>query len=258
MRDPRNWTPASGSAERRKQATYTGEKKAKLVAKASKKWVKLATVVLYVLSVSLAAVILAVYYSLIWKPTPGPGLNRTGITTGEPRAATSGTETNIRAGSSADGHDQNRTRCTKETALNRDTGVGPDIYEDSADPDQAHRSTNTVINTLQLPADQVSTEATTDQSDRTRFTNSFTTGSVEVSPGDTPVLRGGHTEAQTVNSAGGLPVEPPQAGQGFTSPALATAEPPAVTAEDPSNLPTHRAAAGRETEADHSGSGMED
>ncbi|KAL0164618.1 hypothetical protein M9458_040371 [Cirrhinus mrigala] len=55
--------------ERGKPATYTGDKKAKMAAKTSKKWVRLATVFAYVLSVSLAAIILAIYYSLIWKPT---------------------------------------------------------------------------------------------------------------------------------------------------------------------------------------------
>ncbi|XP_037551477.1 uncharacterized protein LOC119427888 [Nematolebias whitei] len=55
--------------ERGKPATYTGDKKAKMAAKTNKKWVRLATVFAYVLSVSLAAIILAVYYSLIWKPT---------------------------------------------------------------------------------------------------------------------------------------------------------------------------------------------
>ncbi|XP_028820994.1 putative transmembrane protein INAFM2 [Denticeps clupeoides] len=40
-----------------------------MAAKTNKKWVRLATVFAYVLSVSLAAIILAVYYSLIWKPT---------------------------------------------------------------------------------------------------------------------------------------------------------------------------------------------
>lgn len=55
--------------ERGKPATYTGDKKAKMAAKTNKKWVRLATVFAYVLSVSLAAVILAIYYSLIWKPT---------------------------------------------------------------------------------------------------------------------------------------------------------------------------------------------
>ncbi|GCC35672.1 putative transmembrane protein INAFM2 [Chiloscyllium punctatum] len=49
-------------------ATFTGDKKAKMAAKTNTKWVRLATVLAYVLSVSLAAIILAVYYSLIWKP----------------------------------------------------------------------------------------------------------------------------------------------------------------------------------------------
>lgn len=40
-----------------------------MAAKTNKKWVRLATVFAYVLSVSLAAIILAIYYSLIWKPT---------------------------------------------------------------------------------------------------------------------------------------------------------------------------------------------
>lgn len=54
--------------ERGKPATYTGDKKAKMAAKTNKKWVRLATVFAYVLSVSLAAIILAIYYSLIWTP----------------------------------------------------------------------------------------------------------------------------------------------------------------------------------------------
>ncbi|XP_031437497.1 uncharacterized protein zgc:153157 [Clupea harengus] len=57
--------------ERGKPATYTGDKKAKMAAKTNKKWVRLATVFAYVLSVSIAAIILAIYYSLIWKPTSG-------------------------------------------------------------------------------------------------------------------------------------------------------------------------------------------
>lgn len=40
----------------------------KMASKANKKWVRLATVLAYVLSVSLAAIVLAVYYSLIWEP----------------------------------------------------------------------------------------------------------------------------------------------------------------------------------------------
>ena len=52
-----------------KGPTYTGEKnKTKMAAKTNKKWVRLATVLAYVLSVSLAAIVLAIYYSLMWKP----------------------------------------------------------------------------------------------------------------------------------------------------------------------------------------------
>ncbi|KAJ8290389.1 hypothetical protein GJAV_G00012230 [Gymnothorax javanicus] len=65
MRD-RDFVP---NVERGKPATYTGDKKAKMAAKTNQKWVRLATVFAYVLSVSLAAIILAIYYSLIWKPT---------------------------------------------------------------------------------------------------------------------------------------------------------------------------------------------
>ncbi|XP_066533340.1 uncharacterized protein zgc:153157 [Hoplias malabaricus] len=62
--------------ERGKPATYTGDKKAKMAAKTNKKWVRLATVFAYVLSVSLAAIILAIYYSLIWKPTSASASSR--------------------------------------------------------------------------------------------------------------------------------------------------------------------------------------
>ncbi|XP_043088396.1 uncharacterized protein LOC122334489 [Puntigrus tetrazona] len=66
--------------ERGKPATYTGDKKAKMAAKTNKKWVRLATVFAYVLSVSLAAIILAIYYSLLWKPNKPPNTsNPTGI-----------------------------------------------------------------------------------------------------------------------------------------------------------------------------------
>uniref|UniRef100_A0A3Q3QAS2 Uncharacterized protein n=1 Tax=Monopterus albus TaxID=43700 RepID=A0A3Q3QAS2_MONAL len=78
--------------ERGKPATYTGDKKAKMAAKTNKKWVRLATVFAYVLSVSLAAIILAIYYSLIWKPTsssvgkpggvtPTPNISVTNVST---------------------------------------------------------------------------------------------------------------------------------------------------------------------------------
>ncbi|XP_075281989.1 putative transmembrane protein INAFM2 [Opisthocomus hoazin] len=77
-------------AERGKPATYTGDKKARMAAKTNKKWVRLATVLAYVLSVSLAAIVLAVYYSLIWQPVrggPGPG---PAAATSQPRAAPPG------------------------------------------------------------------------------------------------------------------------------------------------------------------------
>lgn len=68
--------------ERGKPATYTGDKKAKMAAKTNKKWVRLATVFAYVLSVSLAAIILAIYYSLIWKPNkPSNGTTTTSTPT---------------------------------------------------------------------------------------------------------------------------------------------------------------------------------
>uniref|UniRef100_A0A3B5PYD9 InaF motif containing 2 n=1 Tax=Xiphophorus maculatus TaxID=8083 RepID=A0A3B5PYD9_XIPMA len=73
MREKKSWTAGFGPAGRRKPATYTGEKKAQLLARANRKWVRLATVVGYVLAVSLAAVILAVYYGFFWRPTPGSG-----------------------------------------------------------------------------------------------------------------------------------------------------------------------------------------
>ncbi|CDS37063.1 hypothetical protein EmuJ_000429500 [Echinococcus multilocularis] len=37
--------------------------------KNNKKWLRLATVFVYVISVSLAAIVLAIYYSIFWKPT---------------------------------------------------------------------------------------------------------------------------------------------------------------------------------------------
>ena len=59
-----------GAAPNSKGSTaFSSEKnKFKMVSKSSKKWVRLATVVAYVLAVSMAAIILATYYSLIWKP----------------------------------------------------------------------------------------------------------------------------------------------------------------------------------------------
>ncbi|XP_067223517.1 putative transmembrane protein INAFM2 [Chanodichthys erythropterus] len=82
--------------ERGKPATYTGDKKAKMAAKTNKKWVRLATVFAYVLSVSLAAIILAIYYSLLWKPAGAPSTNSTkpDPTSGKIPAHSNGTQSN--------------------------------------------------------------------------------------------------------------------------------------------------------------------
>lgn len=173
---------------------------------------RLFTVVLYVLSVSLAAVILAVYYSLIWRPTAGP--TRTG--TKGPGVTTFRTIiTDVTKPGGADRN--NQTKCSN-SICNNDT-----------------INMKFISNFINLPVD-----TKTNKSDKT---NTHSTGS---------------PDSQTANSAQVPPVpstgpaEPPQAGQGLTSPGRTTAEPPAVTAEDPSNLPTHRAA-----EPD-SGSGTEE
>jgi len=64
-----NSTNFRGNTSGVKNPTYTGEKgKNKMAAKTNKKWVRLATVLAYVLSVSLAAIVLAIYYSVMWKP----------------------------------------------------------------------------------------------------------------------------------------------------------------------------------------------
>lgn len=95
--------------ERGKPATYTGDKKAKMAAKTNKKWVRLATVFAYVLSVSLAAIILAIYYSLIWKPTTGSS------SSGKPGAfeevsPTGNISTNISTGSNVSEWNSTQTR----------------------------------------------------------------------------------------------------------------------------------------------------
>ena len=51
-----------------KGPTFSADKNKKMAAKTNKKWVRLATVLAYVLAVSLAAIVLAIYYSLIWEP----------------------------------------------------------------------------------------------------------------------------------------------------------------------------------------------
>lgn len=97
--------------ERGKPATYTGDKKAKMAAKTNKKWVRLATVFAYVLSVSLAAIILAIYYSLIWKPTMGSGLGVSGGSKGNNSASTN-------VSTSVNGTSANFTQADNGTSAN--------------------------------------------------------------------------------------------------------------------------------------------
>ncbi|XP_051900293.1 uncharacterized protein LOC127586404 [Pristis pectinata] len=65
--------------------SFTGDKKTKVAAKTQKTWVRLATVFAYLLCVSLTAVILVIYYTLIWEPVrsrPGPSsINLTAVNT---------------------------------------------------------------------------------------------------------------------------------------------------------------------------------
>ncbi|KAK2826216.1 hypothetical protein Q5P01_020430 [Channa striata] len=122
--------------ERGKPATYTGDKKAKMAAKTNKKWVRLATVFAYVLSVSLAAIILAIYYSLIWKPTSAssssgkPGLPE-GVT------PTANTSTNTSTGHNVT--EWNSTHATLLPLNQTRRGLAPQSrafqWEDGADGD---------------------------------------------------------------------------------------------------------------------------
>lgn len=75
---------ANASNAAPKGPTFSADKnKTKMAAKTNKKWVRLATVLAYVLAVSLAAIVLAIYYSLIWDPklkttTVAPGTTMAG------------------------------------------------------------------------------------------------------------------------------------------------------------------------------------
>ncbi|XP_036405927.1 uncharacterized protein LOC118792235 [Megalops cyprinoides] len=97
------------SMERGKPATYTGDKKAKMAAKTNKKWVRLATVFAYVLSVSLAAIILAIYYSLIWKPTSASSAGRPEVPEGVSGAANLSTNISTNFSSVGNASDTNST-----------------------------------------------------------------------------------------------------------------------------------------------------
>ncbi|MEQ2266751.1 hypothetical protein XENORESO_017597 [Xenotaenia resolanae] len=211
MREKKSWTPRFGPAGRRKPAIYAGEKKAQLQARANKKWVRLATVVGYVLVVSLAAVLLAVYYGFLWKPTSSPGPAPTSNWT------TNGTR-ELKSGAAR--KSQNEKKCGVNNCNNN-------CFSDN------------------------------DKSVNEEFIN-FTERKQETNKSD-------RTSSTSVHLVSTGTSEPPQAAHSVTSPALSIAEAAAVTAEDPSNLPTHRSTAGLDpaagapgTEADFSGSGTED
>lgn len=146
-----SWTPTRHPGERGRTATYTGDRKAMLLAKSNKKWVRLVTVLVYILSVSLASVVLVLYYSLVWAPTSGPGPTR-GRAGGPPG--------------------------DQRTKISGEPQVKIHVHTDFSEP--GHPSSGST----------------------TLFPQVSATGPSE-------------------------------------SPAPTSAEPPAVTAEDPSNLPTH-------------------
>ncbi|XP_065258460.1 putative transmembrane protein INAFM2 [Emys orbicularis] len=118
-------------AERGKPATYTGDKKARMAAKTNKKWVRLATVLAYVLSVSLAAIVLAVYYSLIWQPVRQPtGPSTPGRTTHGPHTERHGgaspTEPLTRPGSDQGAAGTERAATSTTSPPRSEPGPAPD------------------------------------------------------------------------------------------------------------------------------------
>lgn len=122
--------------ERGKPATYTGDKKAKMAAKTNKKWVRLATVFAYVLSVSLAAIILAVYYSLIWKPT-STSLSSSATRPGVSEEVSGGSSSSA-ASSNNNNHSNvsewNSTQATELVALNRSQPrASPSLWAERAE-----------------------------------------------------------------------------------------------------------------------------
>lgn len=81
MKMAREETPVKPGVNGAKRPSYTGERtKSQMAAKTNKKWIRLATVLAYVMAVSLAAVSLAIYYSLMWHPG-NTGLSTTTTTT---------------------------------------------------------------------------------------------------------------------------------------------------------------------------------
>ncbi|KAG9268153.1 putative transmembrane protein INAFM2 [Astyanax mexicanus] len=124
-------------ADRGKPATYTGDKKAKMAAKTNKKWVRLATVFAYVLSVSLAAIILAVYYSLIWKPAAATSPAHPGTTAPPPGNAT-GANTTLPNSTIPWAHEANGT---SDSSLNA-TSIASIIVQDVAANNTSNNSSS--------------------------------------------------------------------------------------------------------------------
>lgn len=210
MREQRKWPAAFGPADRSRPATYTGDRGAKLAARDRRKGVRLATVGGYVVAVSLAAVFLAIYYSVIWTPTAG-----TRTKTGSAGSGAGGTKCGVQS--------------CKKNCLDRNDDVTD------------NRSINK--KSIELETSHVTSADRSTGPDRSTLSR-------------TPA--GVLSEVPSTRSP--APPVPPLPDQGFTSPAPSSAEPPAVIAEDPSNLPTEQdpeAAAGW-TETDNSGSGTED
>ncbi|XP_078798798.1 uncharacterized protein LOC144990087 [Oryzias latipes] len=202
MRQQRKWSPGSG-----KPATYTGDKKARDMARFNKKWVRVLTVLAYVLAVSVAAIVLAVYYSLIWEPTSfrtGTKLNRTGS------EAARETPTQIQINKNKlENNCQNEDK--KITENDRDTEVTVQ--------DEPELTTQSALEVTSV-----------------------------------------HIQVRSFRIT-----EAPPSRQGASSSGASTSDPPAVTADDPSNLPTHRGASDRGpatdgawTDPDHSGFGSEE
>ncbi|XP_040189518.1 endochitinase A-like [Rana temporaria] len=136
-----------GTMERGRPATYTGDKKAKMAAKTNQKWVRLATVFAYVLSVSLAAILLAVYYSLIWKPVR---------TRGEPAHSSPSPGNYLSTFSSNSTHSMNDTIANDTASKNARASLDPSKQSVFADAENQARDTDSVEHTTtQLPASYI-------------------------------------------------------------------------------------------------------
>ncbi|XP_055519484.1 uncharacterized protein LOC129714051 [Leucoraja erinacea] len=114
--------------------SFTGDKKTKVAAKNQKTWVRLATVFAYILCVSMTAVILVIYYTLIWEPVqsiPGPSnSNQTAAHT----VATGNFSAGLRRGSSLrDFNNLRRQRSHLRSRSSRaDNRIDPEAWRGSS------------------------------------------------------------------------------------------------------------------------------